>query len=110
LRAITVTAADVRTDAQKKELSDYFNKVDAGLRGLQAAVASAKTPLPVDPGVQQRQRRIESAEQPVRTDPVLVQLRNDVQQSEQQLANKRLTMAQDLTWALINSPAFLFNH
>jgi hypothetical protein len=110
LRAITVTAADTRTEAQKKELSDYFNKVDAGLRGVQAAVATAKTPLPVDPGVQQRQRRVKSAEQPVRTDPVLVQLRNDVQQSQQQLANKRLTMAQDLAWALINTPAFLFNH
>jgi len=25
------------------------------------------------------------------------------------VANERLTAAQDLTWALINSPAFLFN-
>jgi hypothetical protein len=26
------------------------------------------------------------------------------------LANPRLAAVQDLTWALINSPAFLFNH
>ena len=26
------------------------------------------------------------------------------------IKNKRLTAAQDLAWALINNPAFLFNH
>jgi hypothetical protein len=110
LRAITVTAADKRTEAQKKELLGYFSKVDAGLQAAQTAVATAKTPLPIDPGIQQRQRRLTSAEQPIRTDPVLVQLRNDVARSAEQMANKRLTMAQDLAWALINSSAFLFNH
>jgi hypothetical protein len=40
----------------------------------------------------------------------LIQLRNDAKQSAQQLERIRLTAAEDLTWALINSPAFLFNH
>ena len=48
--------------------------------------------------------------QPTKDDPQLVQLRDDVKQSEAQLAKIRLTAAEDLTWALINSPAFLFNH
>jgi hypothetical protein len=29
--------------------------------------------------------------------------------STKQVANKRLTGAQDLAWAIINNPAFLFN-
>ena len=47
---------------------------------------------------------------PIPPDAKLVQLQKDVEQSTKQLSNKRLTVAQDLAWALINSPAFLFNH
>jgi hypothetical protein len=43
-------------------------------------------------------------------DPKLLQLRRDAGLSAAQIAQRRLTAAQDLTWALINSPAFLFNH
>jgi len=39
----------------------------------------------------------------------LAQLTHDLQQSALQLESKRLTAAQDLSWALINSPSFLFN-
>jgi len=42
-------------------------------------------------------------------DPHLAQLRRDVELSRKQLENARLTAAQDLAWALINNPAFLFN-
>jgi hypothetical protein len=43
-------------------------------------------------------------------DARIIRLRNDVAQSKQQVERLRLTAAEDLTWALINSPAFLFNH
>jgi hypothetical protein len=52
---------------------------------------------------------LDRANQPVVLDPQLVQLRKDIEASKQQVANKRLTVVQDLTWALINNPAFLFN-
>jgi hypothetical protein len=42
-------------------------------------------------------------------DAQYAQLRQAVQQSADQLKNSRLIGVQDLAWALINSPAFLFN-
>ena len=42
--------------------------------------------------------------------PSSKRLRRDVELSAKQLEKARLTFAQDLAWALINSPAFLFNH
>ena len=43
-------------------------------------------------------------------DSELARLQAVVQRSEEQLKNKRLIGIQDLAWALINNPAFLFNH
>ena len=43
-------------------------------------------------------------------DPELTRLTLAVAQHSNDRANARLLGAQDLVWALINSPAFLFNH
>lgn len=42
-------------------------------------------------------------------DPVWQQLKRNVEQGEELLKNQRLVGVQDLGWALINTPAFLFN-
>jgi hypothetical protein len=58
----------------------------------------------------QLREQLELVSRPLLPDSQLVQLRADAKMSTEQLANRRLTAAQDLAWALINSPAFLFNH
>jgi hypothetical protein len=73
-------------------------------------VAQSQAPLPVDPKLKELRDGLEVAKRPVPLDPKLAQLRKDVAMSVQQAASRRLTAAQDVAWALINSPAFLFNH
>ena len=95
---------------QKDTLATYFKKVDPGLRDKQKALADAQAPLPIDAKLQELQTTLTDVSRPVSEDDRLIQLRNDVAASTQQLTNRRLTVAQDIAWALINSPAFLFNH
>ncbi|MND02025.1 hypothetical protein D3C83_212630 [compost metagenome] len=66
--------------------------------------------MPPDPKLTELKKTLADAEAPVRLDPYLVQLRNDAKDSGKQSENTRLTVVQDLAWALINSPGFLFNH
>jgi hypothetical protein len=51
-----------------------------------------------------------AAQEPIKIEPKLIQMRADAKMSAEQLKNTRLTGAQDLVWALVNNPAFLFNH
>jgi hypothetical protein len=99
-----------RNQKQQAELLKLVRSSDAKLKQLQAAIASAKKPLPADPGEKQRAGALTKASVPLPVDPELTKLRRIAQISGQQTKNKRLTLAQDLTWVLINHPAFLFNH
>jgi WD40 repeat protein len=110
LRAVLATASDVRSEDQKKLLTTYFRGVDSELRTKIDAVNASKRPLPIDPKLKGLRDQLEFVQRPVEVDPVLVVLRNDLEMSVQQAAKRRLTAAQDITWALINSPSFLFNH
>ena len=98
-----------RTDADKAALAAYWNANDPELTKRRFVLAQAPRPLPPDPGLVQR-RAAASADVPLALDPKIIRLRQDAEQSKAQLANRRLTGVQDLAWALINTPSFLFNH
>jgi hypothetical protein len=102
--------AAARTKEDNAALAKYWKEADPDFRKLTLALGKNQLPLAIDPGVLERRDVLAKAELPIRLDPKLVQLREDSKASNTQLANKRLTAAQDLTWALVNNPAFLFNH
>ena len=103
-------APDKRTPEATKAILDHLKSSDADLIAKQAAVAEANKPIPPDPQREAVKAKLAKAEIPLTIDPVLAVFRRDVELSRGQLQNKRLTAAQDLAWALINNPAFLFNH
>jgi len=102
-------APDKLNDKQKAELLKHYRTVDEELKKLTQALANSKKPRPIDPKLKQLQDRLAKVSEPLPIDPKLMQLRADVELSKKQLTNPRLTVAQDIAWALINSPAFLFN-
>ena len=107
--AVVKTPVADRTEAQTKELLEWFRTADVGLIKKEQALYTSKQPLPIDPKLLELRAAAAKAELPVPIDSKLVQLRADVIASTPQTANKRLTGVQDLAWALVNNPAFLFN-
>ncbi|MAS93802.1 MAG: hypothetical protein CMO55_11475 [Verrucomicrobiales bacterium] len=100
---------NARTDAEKKALTTYVRDNDAEWRKRTGTLLAEKRPLPSDPKMDQLKAALATAETPVTEPRPLVQLRQDTKYSIEQAANRRLTAAQDLVWALVNSPSFLFN-
>lgn len=99
-----------RTPAQTATLTAHFLNQFRDYQAQKKVLAAAKKPLAVDPQLIALETKHVNAQNPIVLDPKLIQLRRDSELSAKQLTNKRLTAAQDLAWALINSPAFLFNH
>jgi flagellar motility protein MotE (MotC chaperone) len=106
---ILAIAATDRDDEQQATLLGYYRSIDGELKKLETALSTATQPRPVDPQLKQRRDKLAEVSRPLPIDLKLAQLRADAVLSEEQLKNVRLTAAQDLAWALINSPSFLFN-
>ena len=109
VKGLFAIAADKRTPQQKKKLSDSFKNANSERIGLVKALAEARKPLPADPKIKQFQDRLNVAKKPVPLPPQIARLRRALDLSKGQLAKKRIVGAQDLAWAIINTPAFLFN-
>jgi len=110
IAAIVKTAPAKRSKQQTAALATYYRGIDLeGLKFSQKLV-SEKRPLPGDPKMASLKAILVKAERPNPENAALARLRRDVGMSIEQAANLRLTAAQDITWALINNPAFLFNH
>jgi hypothetical protein len=101
---------DQRSKDDTTTLTDYYRSTDHDLLKKSHDLASSKKPLPIDPKLLDLRQALVRAEEAVPIDPKLVQLRSDMEMSSKQVTDKRLTGVQDLAWALINNPAFLFNH
>ena len=90
-------------------MMDYYRTQDPELRRLQQGLVTARKPLPTDQKINDYRAALTKASRPIFTDAALAQLRQDAELSARQMANRRLTSTQDLAWALINTPSFLFN-
>ncbi len=99
-----------RTKEQQSALATSFLTQFKDVQAQKKLLANAKKPLPVDAQLVALEANNTEAQKPIIIEPKLVQLRRDAELSTKQLGNKRLSAAQDLAWALINSSAFLFNH
>ncbi len=108
--SILRTPKEIRSEENHKKILDYLTITNPQVRKANQELATARQPVPKDAELVKLEQRKQTLSEPTKDDPQLVQLRDDVKQSETQLSKIRLTAAEDLTWALINSPAFLFNH
>ena len=106
-----ITVAVTGKDDAAKGLVNIisYDLLSRKLKQLQAELATAKKPLVIDPEIVRLRDKLNRVSQPVPADAIQARLEVDLIQSEKQLANRRLTATQDLAWALINSPSFLFN-
>jgi len=99
-----------RSVEQQDRLVAYFLKQDKHYTQQLEKIVAAEKPVPPDAETEQLKQLVAKRSKPLPMDPKLAQLQRAVKLSKQQLAQNRLTIAQDVAWALINSPEFLYNH
>jgi len=109
LRTLLAKPAADRTKDEAAALEKLVRATDAELAKRTKDLADAKAPRPVDPQLKELQESVKRLGEPLPADVRLANLKRAAELSAKQLENARLIGAQDLAWALINNPAFLFN-
>jgi WD40 repeat protein/mono/diheme cytochrome c family protein len=102
--------AGKRTDADRQSLLAELRKKDKQFPALLSELAAAQQPAGEDSHMKELESQLALAQQAIPMDGKLQQMRRALELSREQLKNKRLTVAQDVAWALINNPSFLYNH
>ncbi len=101
-----------RSEEDKKRLEEFYKNNDSDRIKLKDGIKVAEQPMKVDKEImrlRELRNRVAVLQKPLPKDPQLVELERAIDLSRRQLDNQRLTVAQDIAWALINNPAFLFN-
>ena len=106
---VSIPRAD-RSPTEMLELNQILAVRDPAQLKLSDELSAAAQPLPPEPKLVSLAADLAETRRPVPDDLAVVRIRSDLAASTQQLSNTRLTAMQDLAWALINSPAFFFNH
>ncbi|MBI5800871.1 MAG: DUF1553 domain-containing protein [Verrucomicrobia bacterium] len=109
LRALLARPAAQRSKEDTAALEKVVRATDTELAKRTKELADAKAPRPIDPLLKERQDSVKRLGEPLPTDAKLATLKRAAELSTKQLDQARLIGAQDLAWALINNPAFLFN-
>ena len=102
--------AGQRIEEERKALAAWVGESDVEYQNRRWAAKGPIPPVPPDKKIEELKKALKYAETPIEEDPRLIRFRKDVEMSAGQSKKFRLTAAQDLTWALINNPSFLFNH
>ena len=110
IQKLFAVAKDKRSADQKKKILEAYKKTDGNRMKLQTKLTNVSNPRPKDPKQVQLEGELTKASEPLKLHPTVAEYKRAIELSQKQLANPRLTAAQDLAWALINNPAFLFNH
>ena len=107
---VDAVAAESRSDGQTATLIEYLKTSDPETRKAELAKDAAARKRPRDAQLVQLERLARLAAEPLPPNPQLVRLERAERLSGEQVQSARLTAVQDLAWALMNGPAFLFNH